>query len=176
MREQLLAANNLLIGTTNILLVGVPDTWRVARGHSGPEVERWSEYRTRRWMTLGQGPYRLVDPHPEQPALVRAEVELFITARPGEDATVAKHRLTTTGESGVMDLAGHEAHYTYGTVKRGFLRSSEVPALHLAWTCAETSRHLTVEYSASFQNGNVMATTDDLSQLLQALTQAIRCH
>jgi len=175
LREQLLAANNLLIGTTNLLLIGVPDTWCVAQGHAGPEVERWTQYRDRRWMTLGQAPYRLVDPHPQTPSLVRAEVELLVVARPAE-AAPSDGRLLHPGEAGEVELAGHQAHFTYGSVMRGFLRGREVPALQVAWTCPRTCRHILLEYSASFVDGGPTATLADLAVLLQAQVAGVRCH
>lgn len=82
MAAQLLAANNVLLGTTNLLITGLPDGWQLVEGYAHPEVDAWSEYGDVRWVSRGHGVYRLVEPHPGRPGLVRCEVELTVSAVP----------------------------------------------------------------------------------------------
>jgi hypothetical protein len=156
MKQQLLAANHFVMGTTNILMIALPDTWRLLDGYAAPEVDRWSECGERRWMSQGRAPYRLIEPHPEHPGLVRAEVELMITATPG--------------------AGGHEVRHAFTAARRGLLRRTEVPALHLEVGCPETGRRLRLEFSAAVRDGTPAADRADLERLLEALTTGMACH
>lgn len=157
-REQLLAAHHLIMGTTNILTVSLPEGWRLTDGHAAPEVDRWTEYRGCRWMSQGRAPYRLVEPHPGQPGLVRAEVELLVTAAPLERA------------------AGHNAAVTHTTVKRGLLRQREVPSALLTLECPQTGRRLMLELVAGLRGGAPTAAAEDLDRLLNAMAAGLSCH
>lgn len=178
MREQLLAARNFMMGTTNILLFTVPDTWSLADGYASPEVEEWTEYSQRRWMARGRAPYRLVEPHPEQPGLVRAEVELLVTAVPWRLGAPGpgRFRLVHVADSGWLEWSGHPVEYAFGTVKRGFFPSREVEALHLRFECQPTARRITLELTASYRGGSGAATRQDLEALLAALGEGVCCH
>lgn len=157
MHEQLLAADNLVMGTTNILVIAVPEGWRIINGHAAPEVDGWSEYRERRWMSQGQAPYRLVEPHPDQPGMVRSEVELVISAKP-------------------THASDHSTRHTFGTVKRGFLPRRDVPALRLQVDCPQTGRRIQLDLQSSIRNGMPTAAREDLERLLKVLTEGLRCH
>lgn len=186
MRAQLLAAENALIGPTNILLIGLPDAWRVARGYAEPELDQWREHAGSRWMSRGMAPYRLVEPHRERPHLVRAEVDFEIRARPvrarqrqpeGQpEQTPPLGRLVATDEVGTVSLAGHEARFAFGRVRLGLFPRREVPALQVMFTCPESGRHLRLVWNASLRDGRVTAGREDLAALLRALSEGIRCH
>lgn len=176
MREQLLAANNFVMGTTNILIITLPDSWRMLEGHSAPEVDLWSEYRERRWMRKGQATYRLVQPHPEEPGLVRGEVELLVTAVPAERSAVRPARRVRFTRSGQIQIGGHEARYQFGTVRHGLIHAREVATLHLEFVCDRTARRLHLELSALGQAQEPAAAEAQLEELLVALAEGVRCH
>lgn len=175
MRQRLLAANNLVMGTANILLIAVPDTWRVADGYATPEVDRWSEFRERRWMMDGHAPYRLVEPHPEADGVVRAEVELLIQAVPLKSPAV-RPRLASVAEVQQVELSGHQAEVTFGTVRRGLFPPRTVPALHIGMACPATGRRLTLDLNAALRGSSPAATEEDLAALLEALKAGLGCH
>ncbi|MGE5675172.1 MAG: hypothetical protein ACM3XM_15085 [Mycobacterium leprae] len=179
MREQLLAADNFVMGTTNILLIALPDGWRMLEGHAAPEVERWSTYRDRRWMLEGRAPYRLVRPHPDKPQLVAAEVELCITAKSASGRYPRGNRLDYK-ETGQVAVGEHKGQYRLGTIRRGgllgLLPGMAVPALHLDLLCFETGRRIHLELNALRRGHEPTATESDLRALLRALQDSFRCH
>lgn len=157
MREQLLAARNLVMGTTNILLLAVPDGWRVLEGPSQPEIDRWSERVDQRWMSEGRATYRLVAVAPEAPEFARAEVELRLTASPG-----------SSGE--------HAVRHGYTTVRRGLLRRREVPAAQVEIDCPPTRRRLQLTLVPALRDGTPAAGQEDLQQLVDVMLEGLRCH
>ncbi|MEW8979851.1 MAG: hypothetical protein AB2385_15785 [Symbiobacterium sp.] len=158
MREQLLSARNLLLGTTNILLLAVPEGWRVLDGPAAPEVDRWSERENRRWMSQGQASYRLAWVAPSAPGLARAEVELRIVASPLP--------------AGVP----HAVRRRYVTLRRGLLPRREVPAAVVEVDCPLTERRLRLELVPALRREGLAAGQDDLEQLVRALLEGLRCH
>lgn len=177
MREQLLAANHFLMGTTNIVLLPLPSGWRIFdSGPTGPEVDQWTETAECRWMSEGYARYNLVRPHPEQPGLVRTEIELTIRARPAAAPPPPGPRFAAGANTGTVMLNGHAAAYSVGTVRRGLVPRREVPALHLLLTCPETARHLQLEMTAGYREGLPSATQADLLEVLETLASGFRCH
>lgn len=173
MHEQLLAARNSLMGTTNILLIGLPDNWRLIEGHAQPEVDRWTEYQDRRWMSQGHGLYRLVEPHPAHHGLVRCEVELVVTAWPQGKGPGAPAQLAVTGR---QTACGHEASVRSGTLKRGFWPRLTVPAMTAEWSCAQTARQIRLVLQAVPMKNGPSASSADLENLLAELVAAVQCH
>lgn len=157
MREQLLAARNLVMGTTNILLLAVPDGWRVLEGPSQPEIDRWSERADQRWMSEGRATYRLVEVAPDAPDLARAEVELRLTATPG-----------SSGE--------HAVRHGHTTVRRGVLPRREVPAAQVEIDCPHTRRRLRLVLSPALRGGSPTARREDLERLVNVMLAGLRCH
>ncbi|BAD39664.1 hypothetical protein [Symbiobacterium thermophilum] len=157
MREQLLAARNLVMGTTNILLLAVPDGWRVLEGPSQPEIDRWSERADQRWMSEGRATYRLVAVAPEAPEFARAEVELRLTATPS-----------------APDV--HDVRHRFTTVRRGLLPRREVPAAEVEIDCPFTGRRLRLELSPAMRGNRPTARPEDLQRLVHTMLEGLRCH
>jgi hypothetical protein len=180
MGEQLLAARNALIGTTNILLIRLPEGWRLIEGYGAPEIDRWTEYREARWMSQGHAVYRLIQPHPGDRGLVRCEVELSVLASPlggPAPAAAARHGLAETLGSEVCMVGGHEGFCLHGTVRRGLLPRRTVPALVLEWSCTQTGRSLRVMLNGIPRREALSsARAEDLETLARGLTEMLRCH
>ncbi|HYG60894.1 MAG TPA: hypothetical protein VD902_22680 [Symbiobacteriaceae bacterium] len=164
MGSQLLAANNMLIGTTNMLVTGLPEGWRLLEGYARPEVDEWTEYRDYRWVSRGQGVYLLVEPHPEQPGLVRAEVEFTVSASP---------TLVPTPGGEPFAVGGHEGFRYQGSVPKGLLPRRIMPALKVEWICPHTRRLLRI-----MLNGMPPAPLDSvaLGRLLSQVAAGVQCH
>jgi hypothetical protein len=177
MAEQLLAARNPLIGTTNILLIGLPDGWRLLEGYGAPEIDLWTEYRERRWMSRGHAVYRLVEPHPGRPGLVRCEVELAVEATPLEGtAAGGRTAMAAVGVPVACKVGGHEGKCLYGTVRRGLFPRRTVPALVLEWTCPQTRRRIRIALNAVPRRAAATAEVADLERVVAALVAAVKCH
>jgi len=157
MAEHVLSARHPLLGTANILLLAVPDGWRVLDGPSRPEVDRWTQRDDLRWMSEGRATYRLVEAAPGAPGLARAEVELRITASPA------------AGEA-------HAVRPRHTAVRRGLLPRREVPAAEVEIDCPFTGRRLQLLLVPSLRGGRPTARPEDLEQLVRAMLEGLRCH
>ncbi|HYF94864.1 MAG TPA: hypothetical protein VD969_21840 [Symbiobacteriaceae bacterium] len=164
MGQQLLAARNALLGTTNLLVLAVPEGWRLLDGYAQPEVDSWSEYRDRRWMRHGQGVYRLVEPHPEQRGLVRCEVELSVS-------TTDVMTLAMGGEP--VDIGEHGGVCFHGQVPKGWLGRRTVPAITVEWACPQTQRLVRLVVNG-LQQAPVERTV--LRRLMDGLLAGVQCH
>lgn len=164
MAEQLLAAHNALMGTTNILVIGLPGGWRLLDGYAHPEVDTWSEFRDRRWMSRGQGTYRLAEPHPGQPGLVRSEVEFSIYTSPTMTVALGGEPLKICGHTGVC---------FQGTVPKGLFPRYNVPAITVEWACPETQRLIRLVV-----NGlpKAMVERPALRRLMDEVLAGVQCH
>lgn len=157
MREHLLSARHALLGTTNILILAVPDGWRVLDGPSQPEVDRWTQRGDLRWMSQGHAVYRLAWVAPDAPGFARAEVELRLTATPTPGAT-------------------HGVRHRFTTVRRRLLPRREVPAAEVEIDCPETGRRLRLELSPALRGSRPTASAEDLEQLVKVMLEGLRCH
>ncbi|HWI51037.1 MAG TPA: hypothetical protein VNT01_02700 [Symbiobacteriaceae bacterium] len=164
MGSQLLAAHNLLMGTANLLVLGLPEGWLLMEGYAHPEVDAWTEYQNRRWVSRGQGVYRLVEPHPGQPGLIRSEVELSVLATPSQV-------LAEGGEP--FEVAGHPGVIFQATVPKGLWPRRSLPALKVEWLCPHTGRLLRL-----LVNGVLPAPLgrEALMRLLEAIAAGVQCH
>lgn len=157
MREHLLSARHAVLGTTNILILAVPDGWRVLDGPSQPEVDRWTQRGDLRWMSQGHAFYRLAWVAPDAPDLARAEVEVRLTATPS-----------------APDV--HDVRHRFTTVRRGLLPRREVPAAEVEIDCPFTGRRLRLELSPAMRGNRPTARPEDLQRLVHTMLEGLRCH
>lgn len=157
MREHLLSARHPLLGTTNILILAVPDGWRVLDGPAQPEVDRWTEREDLRWMSQGHAYYRLAAVAPEAPHLARAEVEVRLTATPSA-------------------AGAHGVRHRFTTVRRGLLPRREVPAAEVEVDCPPTARRLRLLLAPALRGGKPAAGPEDLQRLVDVMLEGLRCH
>jgi hypothetical protein len=174
-KEHLLACNSLVMGTCNILIIGLPLGWRVVGGFARPEVDRWMDYRRARWATAAMAPYKLVEAHPEDRSLARAEVDLLVSVSPPRPLQ-ATNGLAEVADSREEEVYRHDGAWARGAVTRGFLPSRRVPALHLEWSCEYTGRRIRLELAANLRARQPTATGEDLTRLLEAIKQGLQCH
>ena len=123
--RQVLAANNLLLGTTNLLVLGLPPGWSLRNGLQQPEVDARRVVGSVCWATQGGAHYFLSPPD-------STRVDLWVRVRPraprqgiGIGAPV-----TVAGHPGV-----HQMTEEPGTSER----------LLMQWQCPESGRFIELE-------------------------------
>lgn len=168
-KPHLLAVRSLVFGTCNLLVIGVPEGWRVVDGPFPPEVDRWFVQNGVSWALAGRGNWRMAGPAAGGDTR-RAVVDLSLDLRPAGPDVLAEDpapSLVRAGSSGIWQLDGHTARWARGEVRRGVPRRSR-PALAVTIGCPQTRRHLRLICEA--------AHAGDLETLLPALGSGIRCH
>lgn len=169
--SHLLAVRSLVFGTCNLLVIGVPEGWKVADGPFPPEVDRWFVLDGVSWAVAGRGNWRLAGPVPGEGArrpVVDASLELR-PAGPDDPPADPADVLARVAASGTRLMGGHEARWALGEVRRGIPRRAH-PALAVTITCGVTRRHLRLLLEAPGPGGF------EVEQLLPALEAGIRCH
>ncbi|HEY8394269.1 MAG TPA: hypothetical protein VIK92_05700 [Thermaerobacter sp.] len=165
----LLAVRSLVFGTCNLLVIGVPDGWKVVDGPFPPEVDRWFVLDGVNWAVAGRGHWRLAGPVTGERGhrpVVDASLELRPAApgHPPADPALSLARVTA---SGTRPMGEHAARWALGEVRRGFPRRAR-PALAVTIACEATRRHLRLLLEGPDPG--------DLESLLPALDAGIRCH
>ena len=57
-----LACKSFIMGTCNLLIVGLPAGWRLQRGPFPPEVDHWRDFGGVTWAQVGRGSYQAIGP------------------------------------------------------------------------------------------------------------------
>lgn len=170
LKSHLVATRNLLLGTCNLLILPLPEGWRLVDGYSPPEVDRWVKRDGVAWATAGRGSYRVVAssgrPDDHRPRVLSLDVRLAPAGNSGSPepwgAEPARVR-----EAGSGTLAGHRARWALGEVLRGFPRRLR-PALAIRLECPETGRRIDLLFE-----GEDAALQEEV---LAALRQGPVCH
>lgn len=136
---QLLAANSFLFGTTNLLVLNLPQEWTLRTGYQRPEVDARHVVGEVNWATLGSAHYYVRGPE------TTGLVELWVRLRP-------KPR-PVQGEP--IEVAGHA-----GTLRR-WQDARRLEHLLIRWSCPKSGR--AVELEAQGRDS-----MDELANALQA--------
>ncbi|BDG61075.1 hypothetical protein [Caldinitratiruptor microaerophilus] len=173
MRPHVLAARSVVFGTCNLVVLPVPEGWRLADGIAPPEVDTWRLRGDVSWATEGRGSYRLVGP--ERGGVVEASLRFrpvreggaagAAGAEPAPAGATAPGPMARVDLSGDVEVAGHTARWALGVVRRGFPRRL-VPALALSYVCNHTGRHVEL----------LLEGEADLRPWLDTLAAGLRCH
>lgn len=143
------ACTSLVMGTCNLVVLGLPAGWRLAPAGSPPEVDRWRVHGDVCWALEGRASFVAWGPHPGGGAArLAGEVEVAPlgsrAARRLADPALALQRVEATG---VHERAGHAARWALGAVRRGLGPWTRwAPALALAVACPQTGRQLRVRW------------------------------
>jgi hypothetical protein len=135
-QPKLLAANHLLLGSTNIGIIPLPDGWALATGRAQPEVDGTVDHGGCRWMRGGHGWYWL------WPASGRRH-ELVVHASPAPARRPPA--LARTVEEGTFAASGHQGRYRLGFRSAWVPRPAPLPHLWAEIACDRTRRWLALE-------------------------------
>lgn len=165
-RPHVLACKSFIMGTCNLLIIGLPAGWRLGNGPFPPEVDRWRPVDGINWALSGRGSFRA------RRGAEGVEIRIHVEqegSRAGAALSDPAGVLSQVGESGEYRLGDHAGRYALGRVDRGLgpWRSSQ-PALAVSLACPETARVI-----------RLVAAADDegmLREVLAATAAHLRCH
>lgn len=144
---QLLAANSFLFGTTNLLVLNLPDGWTLRNGYQQPEVDARQLVGSVNWATMASANYHVRPPGAAKP------IELWVRIQP-------KPR-PASGDTTMV--SGHQGSSTLYRDAKG------AEHLLLRWSCPKSGRAIELEAQGPGQP------EAPLADLLAAL-QRCQCH
>ncbi|MBE3557759.1 MAG: hypothetical protein IMW89_00835 [Ktedonobacteraceae bacterium] len=166
MSLHVVAAGNYVLGSSNFLLLNLPEGWQLFTGLHPAEVDNSIQIGDVRWVTNGRASYLL---HSGQPG---GKVELALRVGQGEvrrwlDACRDSER---AGDPAATQLAinRHRAYYRLRPRKQSWFNRSQGDLLEVVFYCDATRRTLALEFSGPEQEQQHQA-------LLEALGSVI-CH
>ncbi|MFQ5710654.1 MAG: hypothetical protein ACE5GD_02620 [Candidatus Geothermarchaeales archaeon] len=160
LRGHVIAARNVLLGVSNFIILHLPSNWRVLRGKSPVEVDGSKRYGEVLWVTSGSVDHTLFNKESEQ------SFHLLIRIRRGSKP--GKLKVSRVLKSGSIRVGPHDATYTLGEVKRGFLKKTVLKTLLITFYCDATDRTMSLSFMGLRDEGNLQSFLDLIPQS--------RCH
>ncbi|HET7640217.1 MAG TPA: hypothetical protein VFK47_15935, partial [Ktedonobacteraceae bacterium] len=104
MNQHVVAAGNHVLGSTNFLILSLPEGWRLFTGLHPAEVDNSTQIRNTRWVTNGRASYLL---HSGQPG---GKVELALRVGQGEVGRWL-NSFQSSDSGGQLAIGRHQAFY-----------------------------------------------------------------
>lgn len=169
-QPHVLACKSFIMGTCNLLIVGLPRGWRLQTGPFPPEVERWRDFGGVNWALAGRGFYRTFRPGGGRSpaALLRVQV-CRLDSREADALADARRALAGVDTWGESPFHGHQGSWALGEVHQGFGPwRRPLPALAVGLACPATRRAVRLLVESESR--------DDLATLLEVNRACWACH
>jgi hypothetical protein len=150
-----IASNNILLGSSIFLTLGLPQSWDISMGAGRPEITASHEHNGRRWVATGDAWYILHDPGRRWAMEVRLTAKL--PRRSGAEAIPQE-----------ITIAGHPARVTWARRQRGLIKRWTVTYVTVEFHCPHTDRQLRLEFSGRVPD-------EAFVEIIEA-AKFIRCH
>lgn len=161
MTLHVVAAGNYVLGTSNFLILSLPQDWRLFTGLHPAEVDNSTQMLDVRWVTNGRASYLL---HSGVPG---GKVELTVRVGQGEVSRWL-NALRQDDAASQIEVDRHQAYYRLRPHRQSWLSRSRGGILEMVLYCDATRRTLALEFSGPERE-------EDRSALLEALRES-RCH
>lgn len=161
MNRHLVAAGNYVLGSTNFLILSLPDGWQLFTGLHPAEVDNSTQIRDIRWVTNGRASYLL---HSGQPG---GKIELALRVGQGEVERWL-NSVRYSDSAGQLVIDNHQAYYRMHQRRQRWLSRNQGDILEVVLYCDVTRRTLALEFSGPEQEEQRQA-------LLDAL-RGVACH
>lgn len=165
-----LACRSLVLGTCNLLVLGLPPGWRLVPAGAPPEVDRWRVLGDVNWALAGRVSFHAWGPGPGGGRSVLAgEVEVApLGSRAARSLGEVAAPLRRVDAAGERTLGAHPGRWARGAVRRGVGPWGRwVPALAVGVECPRTGRRVRVLVEAD--------RAEVLPEVLDALAEHLRC-
>jgi hypothetical protein len=161
MNQHVVAAGNHVLGSTNFLILSLPEGWRLFTGLHPAEVDNSTQIRDTRWVTNGRASYLL---HSGQPG---GKVELALRIGQGEVRRWL-NSFHSSDSAGQLAIGKHQAFYRHRPRRQSWFSRNQGDLLEVVLYCDVTRRTLMLEFSGPEQEEQRLA-------LLEAL-RGVVCH
>ena len=159
--KQIVAAKNLLFGTSYFLILSLPEGWGIVRSYLEPDVHSTAGRGGFVWVEAGQTDQIVF--HRKR----RISLDLMIQIRRGKhDRLDLKEVQVSSQGSGIA--GGHPASYCYGEVKQGLFKKKTFKTLRVCFHCPEMQHTLFLHFTGNCQEA-------DLKELHESLAW-LECH
>jgi hypothetical protein len=160
-RKQIVAAKNLLFGTSYFLILSLPEGWGITRSYLEPDVHS----------TLGRGGMVWVEAgQTDQIAFNRQRriaLDFMVQIKRGKWDTLDLKGMQVSAQGSGM-AGGHSASFALGEVKQGFIKKKIHKALRLCFYCPELQHTLFLNFTGKCEES-------DLQEILASLP-GLECH
>jgi len=161
MNRHLVAAGNHLLGSTNFLILSLPEDWRLFTGLHPAEVDNSTQIRDTRWVTNGCASYLL---HSGQPG---GKVELALRVGQGEVGRWLDSFRYSDSASRLV-IGEHQALYRLRPRRQSWFSRNRGDILEVVLYCDVTRRTLALEFSGPEQ--------EEQRQVLLEALRGVVCH
>lgn len=157
-RDHVVAANHLVLGPSNFIVLRLPDNWDVRLGRHPADVDYLVAFEGVRWAQEGRADALLMD------MKARRAIELGVRTARG---SIPSPRLLEP-RRGSCTLGGHAAAYAVGAENLGLLGTKRYNVLHIAYRCDETGRSIDLRFMHKGDTATLEGFLDPL--------KGTRCH
>jgi hypothetical protein len=157
-----LAANNLLFGVSNFVVLPLPAEWELLRSPFAPEVDRQTRRGDISWVREGRATHLLI----HRGRRLTVECRIDIAPRRLALKVPAGARGWSRGQ---LEIGGHPAAFVIGVHRRGWWPRLRLAILRASFYCEPLGRGIGVELLS--EGGE----EPHLRELLPALSQ-LQCH
>jgi hypothetical protein len=157
-KKQIVAAKNLLFGTSYFLIFSLPEGWGIARSYLEPDVHSTVGRGGMVWVEAGQTDQIVFNRQR------RIALDLMIQIKRGKcDSLDLKEMQVSSQGSGIV--GGHPASYSLGEVKQGLIKKKTYKTLRLCFYCPELQHTLLLHFTGKCQDSDLMEVYDSLPSL-----------
>jgi len=160
-KKQIVAAKNLLFGTSYFLILSLPEGWGIVRSYLEPDVHS----------TVGRGGFVWVEAGQTDQIVFnrqkRIALDLMIQIKRGKhEGPDAKDVQISSQGSAIF--GGHAASYFWGEVKQGLIKKKAYKTLRVCFYCPELQHTLFLHFTGQCQEA-------DLKELFDSIPN-LECH
>ncbi len=133
------AATNPIYGAVNFIVLALPPGWRLVASNLPPDIEKVVRHGRVQWVTVGVSRNYAVNR--SRGSLV--EITVKIREKAGKNVKLG----------GEYRVNGHNAFYTLGEEKIGFIHRKKLDTIVVGFYCDTTNRYLEIKIRGSRLRG-----------------------
>lgn len=159
--KHIIAARNLLVGTSYFLILALPEGWRITRSYLEPDVHSNIQKDRMTWVEAGQTDQIIFHP------LKRIALDLMIQIKRGRHDRLAVKGVQISSQ-GQTVICGHQASYCKGIVKQGLFKKKSADTLRFSFYCPNLNRSLFLHFTGSCPEADFLE--------IQESVPSLECH
>jgi len=140
--KHIIAARNLIFGTSYFLILALPEGWRITRSYLEPDVHSNIQKDRITWVEAGQTDQIIFHP------IKRIALDLMIQVKRGKYDKL-EIRGVHIASQGSRVICGHPASYCSGVVKQGLFKKKSARTLRLSFYCPDLNRTLLLHFTGN---------------------------